>query len=400
MRSLRQLRLLFPLIVLSLLAGVAVRADVWTTPVAALAQRIVSKAGPGTAVTLTIKNLSALSAADVNAVRTQIESELRSRGLRVVDAEQSVADLRITLSENTEGYLWVAEIRQGNSVDTVFTTVARSDSVAARPAGAMTLQRRLLWTQDEPMLDVALVGTQMLPGAIILTPRKVAYYRIQNGTWQEADAAEITHTRPLPRDVRGMIVGAGNSPFEVVLPGVRCTISGSNPYRATCADTDDPWPMYEGQPRLDAFFSPTRNFFTGAISRSGDSVTVPAFYSAAMFGNSEWLFTGTDGRVQYSSFVNTLPVPVTNWGSDIASIRSKCSPDAVVLATRNGDYTQTDAVQGFQVIARDPVAVTAALDFAGPVTVLRASGDVATAVSHNLKTGKYEAYLLTLACNQ
>jgi hypothetical protein len=400
MRSLRQFRLLFPLIIISSFLSIAARADVWTAPVAVLAQRIVSKAGPGTAVTVTVKNLSSLSAADVNAVRTQIDSELRSRGLRLVDAEQSVADLRITLSENVENYLLIAEIRQGTSVDTVFTKVTRSDSVAARSAGAMTLQRRLLWTQDEPILDVALVGAQILPGAIILTPGKVAYYLIQNGTWQEADAAVLSHTRPLPRDARGMIVGAGNNPFEVVLPGVRCTISGNNPYRAACADTDDPWPMYEGQPRLDAFFSPTRNFFTGAISRSGDSVTVPAFYSAAMFGNSEWLFTGTDGRVQYSSFVNTLPVPVTNWGSDIASIRSKCSPDAVILATRNGDYTQPDAVQGFQVIARDPVAVTAALDFAGPVMALRASGGVATVVSHNLKTGKYEAYSLTLACNQ
>ncbi len=400
MRRFRQLRLLFPLMILCAFASVAARADVWTVPVSAFAQKIVSKAGPGTAVTLSVKNISSLSAADVNAVRAQIESELRGRGLRIVDPEQSVAELGVTLSENAAGYVWIAEIKQGGAVDTVFTTLHRTDSAEMRPTGAMTLQRRLLWTQDEPILDVALVGTQMLPGAIVLTPSKVAYYRVQNSAWQEADAAAITHSRPLPRDVRGMILSAGNNPFEVALPGARCAISGNNPYRITCADTDDPWPLYEGQPRLDAFFSPTRNFFTGAISRSGDSVTVPPFYSAAMFGNSEWLFTGIDGRVQYSNFVNTLPVAVVNWGSELASLRSKCSPDAVVLATRNGDYTQPDAVQGFQVIARDPVAVTGALEFAGPVMALRGSGDSATAVSHNLKTGKYEAYSLTLVCNQ
>jgi hypothetical protein len=331
MRRIHQVQLLFMVIVLTSLAA---RADVWTVPVSMFAQKIVAKAGPGTAVTLSIKNISSLSAAETNAVRAQIESELRSRGLRIVDAEQSVADLHVTLSENVEGYLWIAEIKQGNAVDIVFTTLPRSDSAAMRPAGAMILQRRLLWAQDEPILDVAVMGNAAIPGAIILTPNKVVYYRIQNGAWQEADAAAITHTRPLPRDIRGMIVGAGNNPFEVVLPGVKCTISGNNPYRAACADTDDPWPLYEGQPRLDAFFSPSRNFFTGAISRSGDSVTVPPFYSAAMFGNSEWLFTGTDGRVHYSSFINTLPVAVANWGSEMASIKSKCSPDAVAITRR------------------------------------------------------------------
>ncbi len=385
---------------LGLFGSIAASADVWTAPVSALAQKIVSKAGPGTVVTLTVKNVSSLSAGDVNTIRADIEAELHSQGIRFSDPDQSVADLRVTLSENVEGFVWIAEVKQGSAIDTVFTTLARADSAEMRPAGAMTLQRRLLWTQDEPILDIALVGTPMLPGAIVLTPGKVAYHRLQNSTWQEADAAAITHSRPLPRDVRGMILGAGNNPFEVALPGVRCAISGNNPYRITCADTDDPWPLYEGQPRLDAFFSPTRDFFTGAISRGGDSVTVPPFYSAAMFSNSEWLVTGTDGRVQYSNFVNTLPVAGANWGSELTSLKSKCSPDAVVLATRSGDYTQPDFVQGFQVIARDPVAVTGALEFAGPVMALRGTGDSATAVSHNLKTGKYEAYSLTLACNQ
>ena len=392
--------MLFAMVIFSCLVVLTASADVWTSPVSTLAQKIVSKAGPGTAVTLSVKNISSLSATDVNAIRTQLDSELRARGMRIVEPEQSMADLRVTLSENTEGHLWIAEIRQGNAVDTVFTAVPRMDLAVMRPASAMTLQRRLLWSQDEPILDVALVETPAIQGAIVLSPAKVAYYRIQSSTWQEADAAPITHTRPLPRDVRGMIIGAGNNPFEIVLPGVRCTIRGNNPYQANCTQSDDPWPIYNGQPRVDAFFSPARNFFTGAISRSGESANLPSFYSAAMFGNSEWLFAGTDGRIAYSNFLNTLPMAVTNWGSEVTSVRSKCSTDAVVLATRNGDYTQPDAVQGFQIIARDPLAVTVPVEFAGPVLTLRNSGELAIAVSHNLKTGKYEAYSLTLACNQ
>lgn len=399
MRRFSQSRLLLPLILISVTA-VAVRADVWTSPVSRLAERIVAKAGSGRAVGLNVRNLSSLSAAEVNAIRTQLNSELRRQGLRTSEAEQSVANLRITLSENVEGYVWIAEVRQGDAIDTVLMTVPRPESTGTHMAGALALQRRLLWTQDDPILDVALVGTPATPGAILLTASKVAYYRVQNSTWQEADAAPITHTRSLPRDVRGMIIGAGNNPFEVVLPGVKCAISGNNPFRATCANSDDPWPIYDGQPRLDAFYSPARNFFTGAISRSGDSANLPPFYSAAMFGNSEWLFAGTDGRVNYSNFLNAQQFPATNWGSELTSIKSKCSVDAVVLATRNGDYTQPDGVQGYEVIGHDPVAVTAPIEFAGPVMAVRNSGESAVIVVHNLKTGKYEAYSLWLACNQ
>ncbi len=372
-------------------------ADVWTAPVSALAQKIVSRLPGGTTVAISVTNMSSLSAAEVNAVRAQIDSELHSRGLRFAD--QANVELRVTLSENVEGYLWVADIRQGDASETILSSVPRP-LIAPAAGTAMTLQRRLLWSQDEPILDVAMVGPQLGSGAIVLTATKVAYYKLQDAAWREVDTAAITHTRPLPRDLRGMIFGAGNSTFEVALPGTKCIVSGNNPFRIACAETDDPWPIYDGQPKLDAFFSPARDFFTGAISKSGDSVTVPPFYSSASFGNNEWLFTGIDGRVRYSDFVKTSLITGTRWGSELTSMRNRCSADAVVLATRNWDYTQPDAVQGYQVIAREPVSVTPPLEFAGPVTMLRGTGESAIAVSQNLKTGKYEAYLLTLACNR
>jgi hypothetical protein len=400
MRILRQIRPLFALLALGILLASQAYAEAWTSAVSELAQRIATKAGPGTAVTLSLKNISSLSTADVNSIRTQLNAALISRGLRIVTAEQSVAELRVTLSENGAGYVWIAEIRQGNAADVVFTSVPRAEGVQPSLSGAITLQRRMLWAQEEPILDLALTGTEALPGAIVLTRNKVTYYRISNSTWQEADSAPITHSRPLPRDVRGMIIVAGNNPFEVALPGAKCTISGNNPYRSDCVDTDDPWPINDGEPQLNAFFSPARNFFTGAVSRGVDSTVLPPFYSAAKFGNSEWLFAGTDGRITYTNFVNTLPMAAVNWGSEIASIKGKCSPDAVVLTTRDGDYTQPDAVQGFQIIAREPIAITVPVEFAGPVTVLRGAGEFAIAVSHNLKTGRYEAYSISLACNQ
>ena len=54
-------------------------------------------------------------------------------------------------------------------------------------------------------------------------------------------------------------------------------------------------------PPMGAFFAPTRNFFTGALTPGvGKFTTVSKFYSAALLPREKyllWLFAATDGRV-------------------------------------------------------------------------------------------------------
>src|SRR5690348_17547001 len=66
-----------------------------------------------------------------------------------------------------------------------------------------------------------------------------------------------------------------------------------------------------------------------------------------------------------------------------------------ILVTRDGDWTQPDAIQAFDIVEHQAVPVSAPLDFNGPITALWPEGEnEALAVSRNLKTGLYEAYLL------
>jgi hypothetical protein len=89
-----------------------------------------------------------------------------------------------------------------------------------------------------------------------------------------------------------------------------------------------------------------------------------------------------------------------DWGSGIASVKSDCG--TLLLATANGDGTTPDSVRAYEIADREPVAASAPSEFAGPITALWTAGDgsTVTAVVHNLKTDKYEAFALTVSCSQ
>jgi hypothetical protein len=89
------------------------------------------------------------------------------------------------------------------------------------------------------------------------------------------------------------------------------------------------------------------------------------------------------------------------WGSDSAAVRTSCGAGSQVLATTTGDQSQ-DSIRAYEFPDRDPVAVSAAVEFPGPVSALwtEAKGDGAVAIARNRETGSYEAFRLSLACGQ
>ena len=86
-------------------------AEVWNEAVGALAAKILDHATSGNALALSVKNISSLEDDEVAQVRRALRSQLRSRGARLIASKQANADVQVTLSENTDGYLWIAEIR-------------------------------------------------------------------------------------------------------------------------------------------------------------------------------------------------------------------------------------------------------------------------------------------------
>ena len=93
-------------------------------------------------------------------------------------------------------------------------SVPRAESAAVpRMSPCRYLRKISLWTQDDPILDVAVLEESAAPTRIaVLDAEKVSLYRLQGGKWQQEQALGIVHARPWPRDLRGRLMpGEGSS---------------------------------------------------------------------------------------------------------------------------------------------------------------------------------------------
>jgi len=401
------------------------RAADWNPAEQQLARKIVAATGPG-AVLVTFENRSSLGRRDSDAVKNGIRSALEQLGIRFVKAEQAAATVTISLSENPTAYVWVAQVRQGATDSTVtMVSVPRSGrSTVARDSMPISLRKTLLWSQDEPFLDLAILEENGTPTHIaVLNAEAVNLYRNQGGKWQQEQAAEISHVRPWPLDLRGRLIPGKDHVLDVYLPGVTCHSGAAGaPVTLNCRETEDPWPIAfalnspvfpsagstdrpsAGGPSAAAFFAPTRNFFTGVLTPAvGKFSTVPKFYSAAFVPRDKytlWIFAGTDGRVHMVDGM-TDQASKFEWGSDMATVKTSCGAGWQVLASTAGVQPQ-DAVRAYEFPDRDPAGVSAAVEFPGAISALwtESRGDSAAAIVRNRETGSYEAYRLDLACSQ
>jgi len=114
-----------------------------------------------------------------------------------------------------------------------------------------------------------------------------------------------------------------------------------------------------------------------------------------------WLFAAVDGRVHLIDGMSDQTTTGLDWGSDLTSVKTACGAAWQVLATSSDD-AGGDSVRAYEFPDRDPVAVSAAVDFAGAVTALwtEAKGDTAIVVVRNRETGSYEVFRLAVACSQ
>jgi hypothetical protein len=240
----------------------------------------------------------------------------------------------------------------------------------------------------------------------VLDPNKISLYAFQNNRWEQQESFPIPHARPWPRDMRGRVILRKDHLFDAYLPGVFCSSTVSAPLSVSCHDSDDPWPVANELTALNAFFSPKRNYFTGALSPGiGKQNTVSAFYSGAAIPRQSyalWILAGADGQVHEADGINEQIIPRLGWGSDLAGMKTSCGSGTQVLAVGKGDGTIADAIRAYEVPDREPVPVSQPVEMNGPVTALwsETSGTGAVVVTRNLQTGKYEANRLAISCGQ
>lgn len=373
-----------------------------------LAHKIAAASGPGT-FALEVTNHSSLDDKSVREVRSTLEAQLHVEGVHSTKAEQSIGTIQVVLSESLREYVWAAEVVVGSDEKKiVLASLPRSPTgMPFAPALPITLKTTLVFTQEPPILDIAVVE---MPGGsrlLVLSESAVTIYRQPganiSGRWELETSLPIAHSRIFPRDLRGRLLLRRDHLFDVYLPGTFCRSSANTPLVLACNESDDPWPLTPEDGGARAFFATSRNFFTGALSPGiGKVSNVPSFYAAAALPRSGymlWAMAAVDGSLHLVDGVTDQALRGGKWGSDLAAVHSNCGVGTQLLISSNSD-AERDALRAFEIPDRDLVAVSNATELDGQIVALwpESNGNGAAAIVKRRDTGWYEAYRVSVAC--
>ena len=308
-----------------------------------LARKTVALAGRGEPVSISWRNLSSLASGDFNQVRTAFDGAVRDAGGRVSEKEDrpgglSYVEVRLTLSGNPSQFLLVEEARKGEDRQVWIASWKRT-APAGPPAGsALTVEKKLVWEQEEPILDV--VHARFRNARAFAIPPSV-FRGIP-----EPNPCRSRQPRPWPRDLRGHLRVNGGG-FKAYLPGVACSGATDPSLTMECHPSDEPWTLDAGtRGVLLASFTPGRNYFDGRVSTANAiRKTVGPFFSAASVeenGRAYWLLAMLDGRTQIFDAAFEPVGSVASWGSDLAWTEARCGGGSQILATKAGDAREPD----------------------------------------------------------
>jgi len=315
----------------------------WNEAVHALAEKIASAAGSSRKISIEVKNISSLDSSVASQIRQAVESELAGKGLK---RGAGGLHVRVTLSEGAEGYIWIVESDAADERQLAIVSAPKEAIGSHNQAKiSLSLDKRLIWEQSGKFVDFELFARPVgsYSTLVILEPDRLAYYRSDDNHWQFWKSVPIPHSGPWPRDLRGRI--ATSDEIETPwLPGVQCSGDLEDPEKIQC------------------------------------------------------------GPLKKHLLIDRMKLNVPGHEQDeLAGIWTRCGADWVVLASESGDWTQPDTIQGYfladlqaqAVSSGDPVAMD------GPVMDLHAEGRelAARAIVRNLKTGKYEAYIVAATCS-
>jgi len=309
-----------------------------------LAGKVSAHLAPNETAHLTSRNLSTLGPGDANKIHAALERTLRKRV-----RNPAAVDVVLTISEDVRGYVLVAKIRQD-----VEMAAFRIEPPPARPK--LMVEKKMIWEQEAPLLDVALAEDQML----VLDIYGVTRYE------RRARMESVPVAKSVSRDPRGRIEIAGEA-LTISVPGAMC----HGTWKAialTCENGGE-----------------TRNTL--------ESGSWASYFSYAQIG-TDHLLAQLDGRTHIYDADRKPTGTFDDWGSDFIAA---CAGTRI-LATGSGDRESRDFVALYDLTNRTPVRVSDPVEFPGPVTALWESP--ARAVVRNLSTGRYEAYSLTMDCGR
>src|SRR5713101_297627 len=221
---------------------------------AQLAARIFSLLQRRVTVSLDFQNLTPLPPPELSSFRSGLERELRKAGLAVATTQPEVK-LRVTISENTRGLLFVAEVLTGDVRQVVMMPWTAPAPVDQK--SQLQLSRELIWDQPEPILDFLVLdyASQLL----VLTTSKISIYRFAEGKWIPSSQAALALAKPLARDPRGRIQNTADT-FRIYVPGTTCLGVLQPAIKLTCSAANETWLASPRDPELAVHWVTDRNF--------------------------------------------------------------------------------------------------------------------------------------------
>ena len=383
----------------------------WSDAVSRLTDKIAADVSPRNPISLEMKNLSRLGAAEAANVRGDLEAELKNRSFRLVAADSASADafthVQVTLSEDVEDYIWIAEIRSDDGPIVSIVSLKKGfNNGEGTSKSSLILQREIVDLRHEPFLDFSKERVAQSNHLMTLQDSAIVTYDISYGWgWEQGSGSALPFRKPEGyRDVRGRLKTDTNR-IEARIGGTLC-ISPRAPMSLECSlVSNDRWP-FSGIG--ESAYAPGRNYFQGFTAES-TGVTPPKipFYSVATFQTdhiSYWILSELDGKARLYEQSHTPSAIFSDWGDDLTSIRTGCDTGWYVLVTGAGDWTQPDRIQAYEVdlTTYRATAVGQPLPLSGPVLTLWLSDDGKSArvVSRNLQTGMYEASIVAVNCSQ
>jgi hypothetical protein len=412
MRPLCRTILAFLLIFTALAAGLGAQvplassSEPWSNDVHTFAEKISAAVKGVNAISLDVKNISTVDANRVSAIEQQLRQELGRGGLQIQPRDSAESSVDVTLSEDIEGYLWIAQIsdRRTSGNQVVMLTVGRPPTALEDARPAPVLRKTILLQQQDAMLDFAEIATPTADEEprrlLLLEPDRIAVLQENGGAWVVRDSAPIRHSVPWPRDLRGQISATRIGDFQAFLPGVVCT-GNLAPLSVSCREgADATWPLQN----TGFSFVANRDYFINSPPGVGKPETdVPIAYSVALDLSGDalrWIISGADGGTRLFKSSESSWVSLGKWGDEIASVKISCGGKWEVLATGAGDWTQRDYLQAYEISDSNATSTGQALGFSGPILTLwsNENRNAVRTVSRNLETGMYEASIVSVSC--
>ncbi len=379
----------------------------WEEATAQFAEQIVSHLGQELGITLAINNRSTVSANHFAEAARALRAQLRTRKVRVLAAKRPVPAVVVTLSENPQGLLWIAEIRRGEAREVLMFQTPRPARTAIQASPeTLVIHKSLIIEEPLPILDLAPISSAGggPPLLLVLDTEKIALYTKAETGWTIQQSQPLKRSAPWPRDPRGRLVLRTDGAFDAFTPGNECQGTTAPALTMQCGESEAGWPVGSSDSPVAHFVS-NRNYFDGKMKIGGQDSQVPEFFTAAALSAAPSPFTiyaNLDGRARMFGKGPQPAAIFDGWGSDIASIKSGCADGIQVLATRFGELSQTDSIQAFSLRGREAAQASAPVELRGPVTALwtAADGTTALAVARDLSTGAYDAFSISITCGR